>query len=169
MISARECEALTPLPMRDGTAGSMSAGSKAHGFTLIELMVVVAVVAILAAIAIPSYQEQVRKSRRGQAQADLVELAQRAERFHTVNNSYAGFWASVPSAHQVSPRDGGTAFYNLSMNIPVGNANAFVLSAVPIAGTAQANDRCGTMTINQAGMKTHSIGSDTQCRFGSTP
>lgn len=136
------------------------------GFTLIELMVVVAVVAILAAVAIPSYQEQVRKSRRGQAQADLVELAQRAERFHTVNNSYADFWDSVPPAHHVSPRDGGSAFYDLEGE---GTANTFVLSAAPMPGTAQENDRCGTMTINQAGVKTHSIGSDTECRFGSSP
>src|SRR5690554_6217446 len=83
------------------------------GFTLIELMVVVAVVAILAAIAIPSYQEQVRKSRRGQAQADLVELAQRAERSHTVNNTYAEFWDDVPTDHRVSPRTG-TAYYNVA-------------------------------------------------------
>lgn len=139
----------------------------AGGFTLIELMVVVAVVAILVAIAVPSYQEQVRKSRRGQAQADLVELAQRAERFHTVNNTYDGFWDTVPPAHRVSPRDGGAASYGLSIS---GVApNTFVLSAAPIAETAQASDRCGTMTINQAGRKTHSIGSETQCRFGSTP
>ena len=46
--------------------------SKAGGFTLIELMIVVAVLAILAAIAFPSYQEHVRKARRAQAKADLV-------------------------------------------------------------------------------------------------
>ena len=63
----------------------MSASFKhAKGFTLIELMIVVAVVAILATIAMPSYQEHVRKSRRAQAKADLVELAQQLERHHTV-------------------------------------------------------------------------------------
>jgi len=141
-------------------------GRRAKGFTLIELMVVVAVVAILVAVAVPAYQEQVRKSRRGQAQADLVELAQRAERFHTVNNSYEDFWDSVPAAHKVSPRDGGNAFYNLDAEAA---ANTFELTAVPISGTAQASDRCGTMTINQAGVKTHSSGSDTECRFNSAP
>ncbi|MDW7601742.1 prepilin-type N-terminal cleavage/methylation domain-containing protein, partial [Stenotrophomonas maltophilia] len=63
---------------------SFAAGRLARGFTLIELMIVVAVVAILAAIAYPSYSEHVRKSRRAQAKADLVEYAQLAERFHTV-------------------------------------------------------------------------------------
>lgn len=137
------------------------------GFTLIELMVTVAIVAILAAIAVPSYQEQVRKGRRGQAQADLVEMAQRAERHHTVNNTYQTFWATVPGSQRVSPRDGGMAYYNLTMES--GSANQFVLTATPISSTAQAADRCGTMTVNHAGVKTHSIGSDSECRFGSTP
>lgn len=141
----------------------------ASGFTLIELMVVVAVVAILAAIAIPSYQEQVRKSRRGQAQADLVELAQRAERFHTVNNTYVGFWDSVPVAHKRSPRDGGSAFYTIEISGV--SAGAFTLTATPIAGTAQANDRCGSMRLDQAGRKSHGGGDsqDAECRFGNTP
>lgn len=143
--------------------------TRSSGFTLIELMVVVAVVAILAAIAIPSYQEQVRKSRRGQAQADLVELAQRAERFHTVNNTYVGFWTTVPTTHRSSPRDGGNAFYAIDMSDIT--ANRFTLSATPIAGTGQANDRCGAMTIDQAGRKSHSGGQalDGECRFGNTP
>ncbi|MGY0611130.1 type IV pilin protein [Luteimonas sp. A501] len=139
-------------------------GSRSMGFTLIELMVTVAIVAILAAIAVPNYQEQVRKARRGQAQADLVELAQRAERHHTVNNTYETFWATVEP--QVSPRDG-TAYYNLNMRTPT--ANTFVLTATPISTTPQVKDRCGTMTMNQASVKTHSVGSDSDCRFGSTP
>lgn len=137
------------------------------GFTLIELMVVVAVVAILAAIALPAYQEQVRKSRRGQAQADLVELTQRAERFHTVNNTYDGFWATVPAEHRVSPRTG-SSFYDISADE---DANEFLLTATPRAGTPQAVDRCGAMTINQAGTKTHEGGADRddECKFGNTP
>ena len=72
------------------------------GFTLIELMIVVAVVAILAAIAVPSYQEQVRKSRRAQAKADIVEYVQMAERFFTVNNTFR----LRPARHRVPARGG---------------------------------------------------------------
>ena len=143
----------------------------ARGFTLIELMVVVAIVGILVAIAVPSYAESVRKSRRGQAKADLMELVQLAERFHTVNRSYAGFWASVPATHRVSPRTGnGAAVYALDRDGGADTAvNTFVLTATPVAGSAQANDRCGVLSINQLGQKTHSAGDDNQCQFGVTP
>lgn len=127
------------------------------GFTLIELMIVVAVVAILAAVAYPSYQDYVRKARRAQVKADLVEYVQLAERFHTANNTYAGF--SLPT--QVSPREGGTAHYALT---PVGaftQANAFTITAT--AQGSQAEDKCGDLSINQAGVKTNSRGTLSEC------
>ena len=119
------------------------------GFTLIELMITVAVVAILAAIAYPSYQDQIRKSRRAQAKADLVELAQLAERYHTVNNKYDGW--SLPFTQ--SPRDG-TQRYSLGLDTADRSGAAtggFVLTATPSGD--QANDKCGTLTLNQAGVK----------------
>ncbi|MCC4620365.1 type IV pilin protein, partial [Xanthomonas cassavae CFBP 4642] len=72
-------------------ARRLSQRAAGNGFTLIELMIVVAVVGILAAVAYPSYAEHIRKSRRAQAKADLVEYAQMAERSHTTNNTYASF------------------------------------------------------------------------------
>ncbi|MEN1927571.1 type IV pilin protein [Luteimonas sp. MJ250] len=121
-----------------------------RGFTLIELMIVVAVVAILAAIAYPAYNDSVRKSRRAQVKSDLVELAQRAERFHTSNNSYVGFWATVPTSHRISPRTGGTAAYSLTQ---VEAANSFTLSATP-EGTQTKDTRCGTLSLSHTGQKT---------------
>ncbi|CAH0186243.1 type IV pilin protein [Stenotrophomonas indicatrix] len=119
---------------------------KARGFTLIELMITVAVIAILAAVAIPSYSEHVRKSRRAQAKADLVELAQQLERFHTVQNTYSGM--SLPFTE--SPRDG-KSYYTLSLS-GAATSSAFTLQAVP--GTGQDKDKCGTLTLDQAGRKT---------------
>ncbi|WP_367345550.1 type IV pilin protein [Stenotrophomonas bentonitica] len=116
-----------------------------RGFTLIELMIVVAVVAILAAVAIPSYAEHVRKSRRAQAKADLVEVAQLMERYHTVQNTYVGY---TLTSNQ-SPRDG-TAQYTVSLGNQT--ASTFTLTATP--GTNQSKDKCGTMTLDQAGRKT---------------
>lgn len=120
------------------------------GFTLIELMVVVAVIAILAAIAYPSYQDSVRKSRRAQAKADLVEYAAQAERYRTVNNSYNAPAPGFALPFTVSPREtGATAQYNLGI---VTAADTFVITATPTGG--QTADRCGTLSLSQAGVKT---------------
>lgn len=130
----------------------MTGKHPANGFTLIELMIVVAVVAILAAIALPSYQDSVRKSRRGQAKADMVEYAQRAERFHTINNTYVGF-NTIPAAPLpvVSPREAGaTPAYRLDY---AATQNTFTITAQPLGG--QLNDtRCLDLSINQANVKT---------------
>jgi len=125
---------------------------RSRGFTLIELMIAVAIVAILTAIAVPAYDDSVRKSRRGQAKADMAELAQRAERWHTVNNTYVGFWASVPPEQRVSPRNGGTVAYNITQ---AETANTFTVTAAPQGGQTK-DTRCGTLTLNQAGQKTKS-------------
>lgn len=138
-------------------ASTSHAVRRPRGFTLIELMIVVAVVAILAAIAWPSYQEHVRKARRAQAKADLVEYAQMAERFHTVNNTYVGF--ALPS--NKSPREAGAPeYYSVGFN-PVSTASSFKIVAEP--RNAQADDRCGALSINQAGVKTHAKGAYSEC------
>jgi prepilin-type N-terminal cleavage/methylation domain-containing protein len=121
------------------TDNTLAVRKRMHGFTLVELMVVVAIVAILAGVALPSYQDSVRKSRRGQAKADLVELAQGLERFRSVNNTYAGY---VPP-FAISPRAGGTAQYNL--NVTGVGATAFLITAAPIG--AQTDDTCGALTV----------------------
>jgi len=61
------------------------------GFTLVELMIVVAIVGILAAIAYPSYIESVRKGKRAEGRAALTSLLQQQERYFTQNNTYAAF------------------------------------------------------------------------------
>ena len=105
----------------------------------------------LAAIAYPSYQEQIRKSRRAQAKADLVEYAGMAERYHTTNNTYVGF--ALPAAQ--SPREAGaTAHYTLALN-PAATQSAFTIAATAATASQQA-DRCGNLGLNQAGVKTRS-------------
>lgn len=132
------------------------ARQRAAGFTLIELMIVVAVVAILVAVAYPSYADQVRKSRRAQAKADLVEYMALAERFHTVNNTYVNF--QLPSTQ--SPREGGTARYTFA---PVATQSTFSITANFTDGGGQDKDKCGNLGLNQAGVKTNSKGTASDC------
>ncbi len=131
---------------------------RAAGFTLIELMVVVAVIAILASVAYPSYAEHVRSSKRGLAKAEMVEYAQRAERHHTLNNSYAAFKFSETGTTVVNSPRTGTAAYTVTI-VPA--ASTFVITAVPQGG--QARDKCGTLTVNQANQKTPGTASGVTC------
>ena len=134
-----------------------AAGHRIAGFTLIELMIVVAVVAILSAVAYPSYQEHVRKSRRAQAKADLVEYSQLAERWHTTNNTYVGF--TLP--FNQSPREAGApARYALAINT---TQSTFTITATAQASTGQDKDKCGNLGIDQAGVKTNSSGALSDC------
>ena len=114
-----------------------------QGFTLIELMVVVTVVGILMAVAIPAYNEQVRATRRADAQADVAVVVQCLERFNTVNRTYVA--SATPCART-------NDFYTITISGL--SASAFAVSAAPIASGPQAGDRCGTFQINQAGSKT---------------
>lgn len=125
---------------------------KWRGFTLIELMITVAVVAILAAIAYPSYLDQIRRSRRADAEAALLELAQWMERFYTQNNRYdqtrAGVAVALPFTK--SPKEGGPAggYYTIT---PATTQSTFTLSAAQ-AGP-QVGEACGTLTLNNTGVK----------------
>jgi len=127
---------------------------RVRGFTLIELMIVVAIIAILSAIAYPSYQEQVRKGRRADAMAQMLTLAQAYERFYTSNNSYINGWAAISVGQTQAPTQG-TAFYQLT-SVEAGGGRSFLITATPQAAARQNEDRCGVLTIDQAGRKTKS-------------
>jgi type IV pilus assembly protein PilE len=129
---------------------------KIKGFTLIELMIVVAIVGILSAIAIPSYQESVRKSRRADAKGALLGLANAMERRFTETNSY-----KLAAGTTGAPTDTGTPYiYNVNSsgtdeyyNITIDAADEFsyLLGAEPKA--AQASDQCGKLTLTSTGEK----------------
>lgn len=133
-----------------------------RGFTLIELMIVVAVVGILAAIAYPSYLEYVNESRRSEARSNLMELAQFMERYRAANGRYvttAGGSTAPALPFTQSPKDGSTKFYNLSV-VNAGN-NQYQLNAAPIG--VMAGDRCGTLTLNHQGVKGSTSGDSNDC------
>ena len=116
----------------------------ASGFTLVELMVVVAIIGILVGIALPSYQEHVRTAHRTAAQTALMELAQQMLRHYTLNQQYSGATMDSGVLDQVST--------HYVISFAEQTSQRFTLQAVPV-GT-HAGDRCGTLSISHTGART---------------
>lgn len=119
-------------------------GSKTKGFTLIELMIVVAIVGILAAIAYPSYTEYVRRTHRTEIAGVLMEQSQALERFYTKNGTYVA-----------APVAGSNAWYKVAL---VSDATTFTLTATPVPDSMMNGDKCGNFQITNTGLRTNSTG-----------
>lgn len=119
--------------------------SRARGFTLIELMIVVAIVAILAASAVAGYQFAVTKTRRAAAKGCLTEAAQAMERWYTTHMTYAGAAAPACAADV-------TTWYTVGFSGTPGAAT-YTLQAVPQGGQAEADARCGTLSLDEQGRR----------------
>ena len=128
------------------------ARTKIVGFTLIELMIVVAIVAVLAAIAYPSYKDSVHKSHRSDALQTLSKLSQILERCYSQNFSYAGC-TSLPSSPTKSPN----GYYSVTI---ASAATTYTLTATPI--NSQASDTtCSTIQLTNAGQSSKDGGGTT--------
>lgn len=110
---------------------------KASGFTLLELITVVAIVAILATIALPSFADQLRKSRRSEAIGTLQEQQLRLERWRVDNDSYGDY--ALPSDL------GGSSYYDFDLD---GGPTSYTLLATPKGN--QAKDPCGELKLTFA-------------------
>lgn len=124
------------------------------GFTLIELMIVVAIIGILAAIAYPSYQESVRKTKRTDAQAEMMTIAHSLNQFKATRHSYSNATIGDIYGANVTPKTG-TPLYNLALTV---TASTWTLTATPKTGTSQTGT--GAITLNYQNIKCWYDGKD---------
>ena len=138
-----------------------------QGFTLIEVMIVVAIVAILSMIAFPNYQEHVRRSKRAEAEGLLLEAAQFMQRYYSANDRYTVSAGSVtteaeqkvgsgsagvsmlPEALRQSPKSG-TANYTIAV-FAADTPPTYTLKAIRTG--SMSGDKCGSITLTSQGVK----------------
>lgn len=152
--------------------------NRANGFTMVELLIVIAVIAILAAFAIPFYQQYGVRAQRTDVQTAMIQIAQKLEAYKLANNDYGAtnstagyatnpltnpaiFGFSSPNTQPVFPQNG-TAYYTLT--ITASPTTSWILTATPRTGTTQAAD--GPVKLNELGHRCWTKG--TTCTLGST-
>jgi len=121
-----------------------------RGFTLIEVMIVVAIVAILAAIALPSYQQQVIKSNRAAAKGQMLDIANREQQYLFANRSYAAK-ADLATGGYALPTEV-SARYTYDVTVGTGTVPYYLITFTPNSPGPQATD--GALTLDSQGAKT---------------
>ena len=128
-----------------------------RGFTLIELMIVVAIVGILAGIAYPSYQNHILRTGRADGQAKLLEIMAAQERFYSQNQTYVanlgagGLGYGVAAGAAVRTED---QRYDINAAVCAGTVitNCVLLTATR-RGAQLSDNTCGNLTLDSRGTK----------------
>ncbi len=118
--------------------------AKVRGFTLIELMVVVAVIAVLAAIALPLLNEQLRKSKRTEAIQAIADIQQQEEKWRSYNTGY-GILASVITPSSTANYNGALKYYDIT--VPTNTTTTYSITATR-KGQMASDPKCGNFTLN---------------------
>jgi type IV pilus assembly protein PilE len=129
-----------------------------HGFTLIELMIVLAILGLLVAIALPSYTSHMAKAHRADARGQLMLAAQFMQRFYAANDSFKAdrkgnaVLGQIPEALLHSPSQG-QALYDLTIPEATLSEQNFIIQMTPVPGGKMSTDECGAFTLSSTGIK----------------
>lgn len=138
-----------------------------NGFTLIEMMIVVAIIALLASIAYPSYQSYIIKSKRADMMSEMQNIASQIESRKLAQGSYKAISQNIKAEFAVGYPRQGTVLYDLAINpiplTPPDNelTSKWMITATPKTGSQMAND--GSMTLNYLGVKCRVIKTVNTC------
>lgn len=121
--------------------------SSQHGFTLIEVMIVVVIVGILASIAYPSYRNYVLRTNRAEGAAHIMRVLQAQERHHSQNMAYTTTLddLGIPISSETN---------RYSISTMAACSDSTIARCVSVTATATTDDPvCGTMTRDSRGEK----------------
>ncbi|ENU10697.1 type IV pilin protein [Acinetobacter calcoaceticus] len=119
---------------------------KYEGFTLIELMIVVAIIAILAALAYPSYTQYKIRGNRADVQSEMMQTAQRLQSYYAINHHYTN--ATLDNGLTSKDYPTSNAVYRIALNV---NDQTWMLTATPKTTTIQSGN--GAVILNSEGQK----------------
>ncbi|MDM0072856.1 type IV pilin protein [Variovorax sp. J2P1-59] len=122
-------------------------GQRQAGFTLMEIILVVAIVAILAGLALPNFQEHLRRGKRSDARLGLLRAAHWLERAATAAGRYPVDAADFPDMLKSVP----SGHYAIQFEPADAQGSGYTLTAIPQGD--QAADRCGGFTLGQTGLR----------------
>lgn len=136
---------------------------KRAGFSLVEIMIVLAIVAILASVAYPGYASYITRSRRIEGQLALMDILQQQERFYSLHNTYIAFSADSTDADARrfkwwSGSEASGSAYELRGDACSGRAIDECIEVRALPGTVRVDTKfrdaeCGTLSLNSIGQR----------------
>ena len=123
--------------------------SKHQGFTLIEIMIVVAIIAVLAAVAYPSYERYIVKTKRTDMMSEMQNIASEIESRKLAQGSYSAISAGVKTDFSTAYPRQGTQLYDVTITDPL--VAKWIITAAPKPNSKMTND--GILTLNYQGIK----------------
>lgn len=133
----------------------MMKSKKLNGFTLLEMLIVVAIAGILASVAYPQYTEYVRRAARADAMVLLLDAANKQEQYYADNRSYTDDLSliNVPTTSE-------NGYFTIAVEVP-DSGTSFTITATAAAGAVAGDTACTTFTITDTGVKGSTGTSDT--------